>query len=90
MKRNATFIMDYQKIANAVPEFSNEYSLLEFIETKLLVKSRTFGLDYEGNGEDTTGAVPWADSSNHGRGTTFWGYKIKNDGRRGFFVKAKE
>ena len=87
-KRNAYFIKAYQTIVDAVPEFGNEYSLLEFIETKLLFNSRTYFLDYDDD-DQSIGAVPWADSYNHGTGTS-WRYKIKDDGRRGFFFTAKE
>ena len=76
MKKKATFLMAYQQIAKAVPEFSNEYSFLEFIETKLLVKSRTFSLNFKDDDDNkSTASVPWASGYNHGTGTT-WFYKI--------------
>ena len=87
--RLPSLIVDYRRISEVVPEFANEYSVLEFIEMKLLVKSRTFGLSMNDEDDDKmSGAIPWADSYNHGPGSS-WGYKVKEDGRRGFFITAK-
>ena len=46
LKKPYKLINDYEAIAKAVPEFREEYSLLEYMETRTLIKSRTFGLRF--------------------------------------------
>ena len=63
-----------------MPEFTEEYSLIEFMETILVTKSRSFSLAINGpNGKKVSGLVPWADTFNHDSNPpTKWFYEIED------------
>ena len=47
-----------------VPEFKEEIPWMEYLEIKMLVASRIFGIDIDG--KRTSAFVPYADMLNHG------------------------
>jgi histone-lysine N-methyltransferase SETD3 len=74
---------DYDTITTEVPEFS-AFPFKEYMEKRLLVASRIFGISVEGH--KTDGFVPYADMLNHKRPReTSWTY---DDDRGGFIIDA--
>lgn len=63
---------DFNLISKEVPEY-REFSLKEYSEIRMMVASRIFGIQV--NGEKTDGFVPYADMLNHKRPRqTSWTY----------------
>jgi len=74
---------DYDTITTEVPDFK-QFPLKEYMEKRLLVASRIFGIDIYDN--KTDGFVPYADMLNHKRPReTSWTYCNK---RQGFIIEA--
>ena len=74
---------DYETIAEVAPEL-REWTLREFSEVRMMVSSRIFGMNIEG--QKTDGFVPMADMLNHKRPReTSWTY---TDEKVGFVIEA--
>jgi len=69
---------DYDAICDKVPEYE-KYSLTHFSEIRMMVSSRIFGMNIEG--QKTDGFVPMADMLNHKRPKqTTWTYSDEEEG----------
>ena len=74
---------DYETIAAVAPEL-REWTVREFSEVRMMVSSRIFGMNIEG--QKTDGFVPMADMLNHKRPReTSWTY---TDEKAGFVIEA--
>ena len=79
---------DYELISEAVYEFSEEYSLYEYMEARSLVDSRALLIQKNGSRKDKEFAlIPWGDSFNHDHmSPTKWTYETGNG--KGVQMKA--
>ena len=75
--------VDYELLCREIPEYT-QFSLNEYMEVRMMVSSRIFGIVV--NGVKTDGFVPYADMLNHKRPRqTTWYYC---DQRKGFIIEA--
>jgi len=76
---------EYDKIRESVSEF-NKFHLDDFVWARLVVITRIFGMNIEGN--KTDGLVPYADMLNHKRPReTSWTF---DDNRNGFLITTTQ
>lgn len=76
---------DYELLCKEIPEYE-EFPLLEYSQCRMMVSSRIFGIQVNGN--KTDGFVGYADMLNHKRPRqTSWTY---SDEHEGFIIEAVE
>jgi len=72
-ERKQYLISDYKLICHNCPTFKNDFSFEQFINIRLLVGSRNFGIFI--NGVKTSSMIPLGDSFNHGvKPQLTWGF----------------